>query len=54
VHESCPHVNGKLCVQFAASTVGPVNVEGHPVEVGASFDHTNAPDALWMFTSGQA
>jgi hypothetical protein len=31
-----------------------VNVEAHPAEVGAAFDHTNAPEALSMFTSGQA
>jgi hypothetical protein len=44
----------KLCDQFAASTVGPVKVDGHPAEVGATLDHTKAPDALSMLTTGQA
>ncbi|HUE06374.1 MAG TPA: hypothetical protein VMP41_03025 [Acidimicrobiales bacterium] len=44
----------KLCDQFAANTVGPVKVDGHPAEVGAALDHTSAPDALSMLTTGQA
>jgi hypothetical protein len=47
-------VSEKLCVQFASKTVGPVNVEEHPVEDGAWFDQTNAPAELSMLTSGQA
>jgi hypothetical protein len=52
VQESCPHGIAKLCVQFAAITVGPVNVVGHPVETGAAFVHTNVPAAFVMFTRG--
>jgi hypothetical protein len=54
VHESCPQVIEKLCDQFAASTVGPVKVDGHPVDAGAALDHTNAPAALSMLTTGHA
>jgi hypothetical protein len=54
VQDVCAHENEKLCDQFAASTVGPVNVEGHPDETGAALDHTKEPDALSMLTSGQA
>jgi hypothetical protein len=44
----------KLCDQFAASTVGPVKVDGHPVDAGPALDHTNAPAALSMLTTGHA
>jgi hypothetical protein len=54
VHVVCAHENEKLCDQFAASTVGPVKVDGHPVETGAALDHTNVPDALAMSTTGHA
>lgn len=54
MQDPCAHENEKLCDQFAASTVGPVKVDGHPVETGAALDHTNDPDAASMLTSGQA
>jgi hypothetical protein len=54
VQDVWAHDNEKLCDQFAASTVGPVKVEGHPVATGAALDHTNDPDALSMLTIGQA
>ncbi|HXA72850.1 MAG TPA: hypothetical protein VNV83_01270 [Acidimicrobiales bacterium] len=54
MQDVCAHENEKLCDQFAASTVGPVKVEGHPVATGAALDHTKDPEASSMLTSGQA
>ena len=44
----------KVCDQLAGTTVGPVKVEAHPVEMGAAVDHTKVPEELETSTRGHA
>ena len=54
VHVTWVHEYVEVCDQLAGTTVGPVKVDAHPVEIGAAVDHTKVPDELSTSTRGHA